>query len=396
MAETPFKISIPQALLDRLQQKLALTTLPNELDGSGWDYGAPLADVKRLVARWMDGYDWRHHEAQLNQLPQFTRPISVDGHGTLDIHYIHRKSEVEGAIPLLFVHGWPGIFLEGSRIVPLLTAKLDDHPSFHVVVLSLPGFGFSEGAKKPGFNIAQYAEIGNKLMLALGYNEYVTQGGDWGLAVTRRIAQLYGGKHSKAWHTNMVFGEPPADFDPTTLTPEQQAALARTEGLMKKGMGYRHQQSTKPQTLAYAMTDSPVGLLAWIYEKLVAWTDRYNWTDIEVLTWISIFYFSREGPVGSFRIYYEAMGNETMAMQAFREAPAPEIPLGLSHFPGDLVVVPKSWSRMMGNVVFDSEVHDAGGHFPAYEQPEALAGDLRQMFGKGGPAYGVVPGKSGY
>jgi hypothetical protein len=182
MAESPFKISVPDALLDRLHQKLALTTLPDELEGAGWEYGVPLADVKRLVARWSNGYDWRHHEAQLNRLPQFTRPISVDGHGTLTIHYIHQQSAVSGAIPLLFVHGCrlifscacfndssvilgPGSFLEARKIVPLLSEKSADHPSFHVVVLGLPGYGFSEGASKPGFDMAQYAEVRRRLTI---------------------------------------------------------------------------------------------------------------------------------------------------------------------------------------------------------------------------------------
>ncbi|KAJ7082960.1 Alpha/Beta hydrolase protein [Mycena epipterygia] len=397
MSESPFKISIPDATIDRLQQKLNLTTLPDELEGSGWDYGVPLADIKRLVARWRDGYDWRHHEAQLNAtLPQFTRPISVEGHGTLTIHYIHQRSEVSGAIPLLFVHGWPGSFLEGRKIVPLLTEKSQDQPSFHVVVLGLPGYGFSEAPSKKGFDMAQYAEVGNKLMLALGYNEYVTQGGDWGFPITRTIARLYGGKHSKAWHTNMVVGAPPADASESAaeLTPKEQAALERVKWFRSRGSGYSGQHSTQPQTLGYSLADSPVGLLAWIYEKLVCWTDNYPWDDDEVLTWISIFWFSRAGPAASIRIYFEA-GNRDIAKVFSVTEPRPTIPLGLSHFPKDVVVLPKSWSRGLGNIVYEAD-HESGGHFAAYEQPEALVDDLRKMFGKGGPAFGVVPGGPGY
>ncbi|KAJ7493130.1 Alpha/Beta hydrolase protein [Mycena galericulata] len=395
MSESPFKISIPDAALHRLRQKLELATLPDELEGAGWEYGVPLADVQRLVSHWLNGYDWRHHEAQINaELPQFTRPIHVDGHGTLAIHYVHQRSEVPGAIPLLFVHGWPGIFLETRKIVPMLCAKSDDHPSFHVVVLSLPGFGFSEGPSTKGFDVAQYAEVGNKLMLALGYNEYVTQGGDWGFLITRTIAELYGGKHSKAWHTNMIPGKPPADGSASSqeLTAKEQAGLARVQWLRSKGSGYSAQQSTQPQTLGYALADSPVGLLAWIYEKLVLWTDKYPWTDEEVLTWVSIFWFSRAGPTASFRIYFEA-GNHDMHNAFLTEMELP-IPLGVSRFAKDLGVFPKSWTLNLGEIVFDKE-HDGGGHFPAYEKPHELVGDLREMFGKGGPAFGVVPGRSG-
>ncbi|KAJ7034254.1 Alpha/Beta hydrolase protein [Mycena alexandri] len=400
MSESSFKVAVPDALLDRLQQKLKLTTLPDELEDAGWEYGVPLAIVKRLLARWRDGYDWRRHEAELNaSLPQFTRPISVEGHGTLTIHYVHQRSEVADAVPLLFVHGWPGSFIEGRKLVPLLTQKSADHPSFHVVVVSLPGFGFSQGALTKGFGLAQYAEVGNNLMLALGYDEYVTQGGDWGLTITRTIALRYGGKHTKAWHTNFAVGIPPdVSKSQIGLTAKEEAGLERTEWIQKKGMGYNLQQSTEPQTIGYSLSDSPVGLLAWIYEKLVLWSDEYPWDDDEVLTWVSIYWFSRSGPAASVRIYLEAR-DAFKSVNRFTGAelnsPPPAIPLGLSHFPKDIIVVPKSWSGQMGNVVYSKE-HDSGGHFAAYERPVELVDDLREMFGKGGPAFGVVPGKSGY
>ncbi|KAJ6571809.1 Alpha/Beta hydrolase protein [Mycena capillaripes] len=389
MTATPFKISIPDEKLKLLRAKLELTTFPDELADAGWEYGVPQADVRRLVSRWINGYDWKKHESQLNsELPQFTRDIEVEGHGTLNIHYVHKKNDIAQAVPLLFVHGWPGSFLEGRKLLPLLTQGTEDFPAFHVVILSLPGYGFSEGAHTKGFSIAQYAEVGNKLMLALGYNEYVTQGGDWGYAITRKIAKLYGGKHSKAWHTNMLMGEEPeATQEP--LTDKEKAGLERISWFRRRGMGYFHQQSTQPQTLGYSLADSPAGLLAWIYEKLVNWTDAYPWEDDEVLTWISIYWFSRAGPTASVRTYFEAEEN------AFSVRDPPTIPLGVSQFPKDLSVLPKSWTRGMGNIVFEEE-HDSGGHFAAYERPAYLANDLRKMFGKDGPAYGIVPGKSGY
>ncbi|KAJ7158310.1 Alpha/Beta hydrolase protein [Mycena crocata] len=407
MAETTFNISVSAEAISLLQQKLQLAIFPDELPEAGWEYGVPLTDLRRLVDRWANGYDWRKHEASLNsELPQFTRDIQVDGgYGTLNIHYLHKRSQTEHAIPLLFVHGWPGSFIEARKILPLLTGSFPARPSFHVVALSLPGYGFSEAPSKKDFGLDQYAEVCNKLMLALGYNEYVTQGGDWGFAITRRIASLYGPKHSKAWHTNFPIGQPPSlfsqplDFLSLLFKPfsaKEKAGIVRTQEFMTMGSGYMTEHATRPQTLGYSLADSPVGLLAWIYEKLVAWTDEYSWEDDEVLTWVSIFWFSRAGPAASLRIYFEvSQGNSETLNLLFRVREASTIPLGLSHFPKDIMVLPKSWSKRMGKVVFDRE-HEKGGHFAAYEQSETLAQDLWDMFGMGGPAFEVVTGRSGY
>ncbi|KAJ7149036.1 Alpha/Beta hydrolase protein [Mycena crocata] len=395
MSETPFNIAISDDKLTLLQRKLEMATFPDELEDAGWEYGVPLADVRRLIERWKNGYDWKKHESLLNaELPQFTQDIEVDGHGTLNIHYVHKRSEIAGAIPLLFVHGWPGSFLEGRKLLPLLTKGTDECPAFHLVIMSIPGYGFSQAPRTKGFDLDQYAEVGNKLMLSLGYNEYVTQGGDWGFPITCRIAKLYGGKHSKAWHTNMPIGDPPKSTPETPLTDKEKAGLERTSWFHRLGGGYLRQQSTQPQTLGYSLSDSPVGLMAWIYEKLVNWSDSHPWEDDEVLTWVSIYWFSRAGPTASLRIYFEA-GNRDMNSAFSVPEPRPTIPLGLSQFPRDILVFPKSWTREMGNIVYDGE-HESGGHFAAYERPEDLADDLRRMFGKGGPAFGVVSGKSGY
>ncbi|KAF5382510.1 hypothetical protein D9615_003064 [Tricholomella constricta] len=408
LGDSPFTIAVPDFQLSVLQQKLALATFPDELDDAGWTYGVPLADVKRLVKRWKDSYDWRKHEAALNtELPQFTRDIDVEGFGTLNIHYVHKKSEVDNAIPLLFVHGWPGSFIEVRKILPLLVEPSQDHPSFHVVTYSLPGYGFSAAPTRKGFGITQHAEVGHKLMLALGYDEYVTQGGDWGHFITRRIAHLHGPKHSKAWHTNMVIGTPPSlttrpllilsyllsSLPLLSYSARDKAGFARTQWFRTSGQGYFAEQSTRPQTLGYALADSPVGLLVWIYEKLVEWTDGYPWDDDEVLTWVSIYLFSRAGPAASLRIYYEAV-HPTDGFGSFPAVERTTIPVGYSHFPKELVVLPRSWTKT-SNVVFESE-HESGGHFAAHEKPQELVGDLRKMFGRGGGAFGVVKGKHGY
>ncbi|TFK48596.1 alpha/beta-hydrolase [Heliocybe sulcata] len=407
MTETPFSINVPDSDLDLLRRKLDLVRFPDELDGAGWDYGVPLADMKRLVSYWKDGFDWRKQEAELNELPHFLRDIEVGGFGGLSVHYLHQRSRQEGAIPLLFVHGWPGSFLEAKKVLPLLIEASPDHPSFHVVVLELPGYGFSEGVKQQGFVLTQYAEVGHKLMLSLGYNEYVTQGGDWGHIVTRRMAATYGPKHVKAWHTNVPFSDIPKPhrhpilflqlllhmFTPfSPYSAYEQRCLDQAKWTMDHGRGYAEEQATQPQTLGYFLADSPAGLLAWVYEKLVRWTDEYAWTDDEVLTWVSIYWFSRAGPASSIRIYYEGRKAGDLSLSK----PIQDVPLGVSYFPKDMGPVPKSWMRtLVGNVVFLEE-HDRGGHFAAYETPEALVGDLRKMFGKGGPAFGVVPGLTGY
>ncbi|TFK52704.1 alpha/beta-hydrolase [Heliocybe sulcata] len=406
MSERPYKIAVSDEELDVLQRKLNLVRLPDELDDVGWDYGVPLKEVKRLVARWKDGYEWRKHEKELNELPHLTRDVEVEGFGSLNIHYLHARSQVEGAIPLLFVHGWPGSFHEAARIIPLLTADSEDHPSFHVVAIGLPGFGFSEAPSKKGFAIAQYAETALNLMIALGYEKFVTQGGDWGYRVTRKMAAMYGGKHVQAWHTNHPVPDPPSFIRNPILafnhflhtwtpyspyTDAERRSLDRNKWFEQTQSGYFVEQSTQPQTLGYSLADSPVGLLAWMYEKLVHWTDKYEWDDDEVLTWVSIYWFSRAGPAASLRIYYEFMH----ASDSHDSTRVGSIPLGVSHFPAEIVSPPRSWIRTVGNVVFQSE-HTAGGHFAAFERPRELVDDLRKMYGRGGPAYGAVAGMHGY
>ncbi|KAH9846432.1 alpha/beta-hydrolase [Lenzites betulinus] len=400
--EQPFVLAVPDDDLALLRKKLDLVRFPDELDDAAWSYGVPLADMKRLVSHWVNGYDWRKSEAEINKLPMFTRDIDVHGFGTLNIHYVHQKSEVKNAIPLLFSHGWPGDFLEARKMLPLLTEKSPDHPSFHVVALSLPGFGFSEAPKKPGFAGRQYAEVFNKLMLSLGYNEYVYQGGDWGYILGLHAVTHYGHKHIKAWHTNVPsVGPPKLLSNPlvwlsswlSSSNNSSQAKHGNARNWRTKGMGYFMEQATQPQTIGYSLTDSPVGLLAWIYEKLVTWTDGYPWTDDEVLEWISIYWFSRSCPAAAGRIYYELTGQNTHDTKAGTKWMS--VPLGVSYFPGEIIPTIKAWSSMIGNIVFESE-HDKGGHFAAFEQPEKLAGDLWKMYGKGGPAHGVVFGKNGY
>jgi pimeloyl-ACP methyl ester carboxylesterase len=266
-----------------------------------------------------------------------------------------------------------------------------------VVAPSLPNFGFSEGVKKQGFTTKHYAEVCNNLMQELGYRQYVTQGGDWGALITRKMAIMYGGKTLRAFHTNLLSGRPPSKWTQpllywTPLSADEKRGAKRSEEFQKSGRAYFQIQATKPQTLGYGLADSPAGLLAWIYEKLVGWADAYPWTDDEILTWISIYWFSRAGPAASERIYYETMksGDHDRVLEVPRH-----VPMGASYFPGEFRYPPSSHVRAAAWVVHESR-HQKGGHFAAYEQPEALASDLRAMFGRDGPAFNVVKTATGY
>lgn len=242
-------------------------------------------------------------------------------------------------------------------------------------------------------------------MLDLGYSKYVTQGGDWGFYITRVMGLLYPDS-VLASHINMIRAQPPSFTSQPALalqhalTPYSEAekkGLERSDWFTTEGQGYRILQATKPQTLSYAFASSPVALLAWIYEKLHDWTDAYPWTDDEILTWVSIYYFSTAGPNAHIRIYYEASHNPTQLVPGRERAMEwiPRVKLGLAHFPREITVVPRVWGRTLGDVVHES-VSGKGGHFAAWERPDVISKDLQDMFGKKGPLYKIVPGKSGY
>jgi pimeloyl-ACP methyl ester carboxylesterase len=416
----PFTISIPDSDIADLKTRLSLARFPNELDSAAWDYGAPLADVQRLTSYWKDKFDWRRAEQKLNALPNFRTTITVQGFEPLKIHFLHRRSPVANAVPLLFVHGWPGSFIEVTKMLDELALASSSRPestgskitaaapAFHIVAPSLPNFGFSEGPTRKGFAITQYAEACHKLMLQLGYSEYATQGGDWGYYITRAISLHYPA-HCKATHVNFDQGEAPSLLRHPTLaiqhaltpyTPAEKAGLQRTTWFLRESSGYRAQQATRPQTLGYSLQDSPVGLLAWVYEKLHDWSDAYPWTDDEVCTWVSIYWFSTAGPAASLRIYYESTHEwddaaRRVTRDRTREYIGGGVKLGLTHAPREVRVLPATWTRTQGDVVFERG-HDKGGHFFAWERPDDLIADLRDMFGKNGGAYNVVKGKDGY
>lgn len=404
MAVTPFKIAVPEHKVARLKQKLAAVDFPDEIENVGWDRGAPLADVKRLVKYWHDEFDWRQAEAELNQMPQYMTTVQIDGFDPIELHFVHAKSPNPNAVPLLFSHGWPGSFDEASKILPLLLDGGSGQPSFDVVVPSLPNYGFSSRVGKPGFGCREMAMVLNKLMVdVLGYREYATQGGDLGYPVTRYLGKLFPG-NCKASHYNLTFANAPSEaafpdlYKTDQATPRTDAELAglqRSKWFQTEGQGYYAEHSTKPHTIGYSLTDSPVGLLAWIYEKLHDWSDDYPYTDYEVCKWVSIYWFSRAGPAATLHIYYELAHPSDPAVQEVTHGYLKDVKIGSSQFPRDLFVVPPLWNQTLGDLVLN-KVHASGGHFAAYEKPRELVADLREMFGKDGGAYAVVGSKTGY
>lgn len=299
-------------------------------------------------------------------------PVKVKGFGDINIHYLHQPSTEPDAIPLLFVHGWPGSYLEVEKMLPLLRQS-NQGVSFHVVAPSLPNFGWSESPKKTGFGLSQYAEVCDQLMQQLGYSKYVTQGGDWGFYITRAIGLRFP-QRCMASHINMIranqptFTKHPLLALQHALTPYSEAdrkGFERSEWFATEGSGYRVLQCTKPQTIGYALHDSPVALLAWIYEKLHDWTDEYPWSDKEILTWVSIYYFSTAGPAASVRIYYEAIHPPPGGISRERtQEHIPKVKLGLCHSPRELSLVPSTWARTLGPVVYEDR-KTRGGHFAA-------------------------------
>ncbi|KAJ5143634.1 uncharacterized protein N7515_002421 [Penicillium bovifimosum] len=431
---TPYNIAVSDEKLQQLHQKLENASFPDELDASGWDMGVPLQDIKRLVGVWREKYDWRAQEAKLNeQLTQFTVRIEVDGFGELDIHTVHHRSGHSKAVPLLFIHGWPGSFLESTKLIPLLTKNDGDGPAFDVVAPSLPNFGFSQGVKKvyqfPSMNAVKYiltikperATKNTARLICLYESEpanpqAVIQGGDWGSMIARTMSQFYP-QHTQAIHLNFIPVVPPYPwrspfqfFKSVLSVPfsaKDRAFIARTVGYITHGNAYMKQQETRPQTLGYGLHDSPVGLLAWIYDKMHTWTDKYPWTDEEILTWVSVYYFSTAGPMASTRIYHEASApkrddNEAkgdlkyMALDKVLAVTAPHnVRFAVAQFREEIIQWPMPWYRAIGNVVQETEF-DRGGHFAAWEVPELLAADLKKFLGNKGPAYGAVTDRDGY
>jgi epoxide hydrolase len=364
----PFRIEVPDEALAELRERLARTRWPADPAGLGWDHGAPLAHVRALAERWRDGYDWRAWEARLNAWPQFV--TEIDG---TRIHAAHVRSPEPDALPLLISHGWPGSIAEFLDIVaPLADPRAhggDPGDAFHLVLPSLPGFAWSGPAPDTGWAPRRIASAFATLMERLGYGRYGAQGGDWGSSISRWIGADHPDRVAGV-HLNMLSGAVPAEDD-GSLTDAERARWEQGKAFRRDGYGYYALQSTKPQTLAYALTDSPVGQLAWIAEKYEAWTDAP--LDAEaILTQASIYWLT--GTAGSSaQIYLEHVraGGRGGVIEV-------DVPVGVAVFPKDLTPPIRRFALGM-NIVRWTEMPQ-GGHFAAMEEPELLVEDIRAFF----------------
>jgi pimeloyl-ACP methyl ester carboxylesterase len=371
----PFRIDISQADLDDLADRLAHTRWPDELPGAGWEAGVPLGYLKDLAAYWRTDYDWRAHEARLNEFPQFTTVI--DGQ---NVHFLHVRSPEPGALPLVITHGWPGSVVEFMKIIGPLTDPArhggDPADAFHVVAPSLPGFGFSTPLAAPGWDTSRVAQAWAELMHRLGYHRYGAQGGDTGSVVSPELGRI-DPDHVIGVHVNNLGTFPSGDpSELAGLTQADQARLALMTTWGSDMTGYAIVQSTRPQTLSYGLTDSPAGQLAWIVEKFKEWTDPSaslpeDAVDRDlILTDVSVYWLT--GTAGSAaRIYYEGA-------RAWGQArPKSPVPTAVAVFPNDLTIRPLA--ERDHNVVHWAEF-SRGGHFAAMEAPDLLVGDVRDFF----------------
>ena len=372
-AVTPFEVHVPEAALDDLKRRLAKTRWPDKEPVADWSQGVPLAKARALVEYWHASYDMRRIERRLNSVPQYR--TQIDG---LGIHFLHVPSKHPNALPIILTHGWPGSVIEFLKVIEPLTnptahgGNADD--AFHVVVPSLPGFGFSDKPAERGWGLPRIARAWTLLMKRLGYTNWVAQGGDWGAGVSTWMAKQHV-EGLKAIHLNLpILFPPPIEGEPSA---EEKAALAKLAAFRDNGQGYSRLQSTRPETIGYSLADSPVGQCAWIYEKLAQWTDTNNEPERELsrdemLDNISLYWFTNTG-ASSARIYFESFGTDFSRQQL-------DIPVGVSVYPGELYRPLKIWGERTYSKLFYWNEVPKGGHFAALEQPELFVAELRKCF----------------
>jgi pimeloyl-ACP methyl ester carboxylesterase len=380
MSIEDFQIKTPESDLTDLKERLSRTRWLNEVSNSGWSQGTNLSYLKELVAYWENEFDWRLQEAKLNQFRHFRADV-----GGIKLHFIHEKGKGPRPIHLTLIHGWPSSFAEMLKVIPQLTDPGahggDPSDNFDVVVPSLPGYGYSDAPRESGMSIWRAADLIHQLMQSdLGYSKYVASGGDWGAYATSYLGHRYA-VQIPAIHLSFVPGgiNPEISSSDVPLSRAELDLLAHRQKWTQDEGGYEHLQSTKPQTLAYALHDSPVGLAAWILEKLSSWSDCEGnietvFTKDEILTTISIYWFTRT--IGSsVRLYYETQQNPWTLSPGQRI----ETPTGIAVFPAELSVPPREWADRIYNVQQWTEM-PRGGHFAAAEQPDLLVKDIRAFF----------------
>ena len=358
---TPFTIAVPQAVLDDLRERLARTRFPDQPPGAPWAYGTDLGYLRELVSYWQTRYDWRKHEAELNGFRQFTAPVAG-----ISVHFLHEEGRGPSPLPLILSHGWPGSVWEFHKIIPMLTDPArfggDARDAFTVVAPSLPGYGFSFAPGQARFGITEIADAWAQLMTdVLGYRRFAAQGGDWGGFITSRLGAAYP-ERLAGIHVNLLSLR--RDLPrPDKPTPEERAYLDDLGKWLREVTGYQWIQGTKPQTLAYGLTDSPAGLAAWIVEKFRTWSDcggdvERSFSKDELLTNVMLYWVT--GAIGSsfWRI---------------------EVPTAYADFPKEIIRPPRSWAERVYNIKRWT-VMPSGGHFAALEEPRLLAEDIRAFF----------------
>ena len=374
-AIVPYKISIDEGVINDLKVRLARTRFPDEIPGTGWEYGTDLNYLKGLVAYWRNGFDWRAAERRLNELEQFT--TTIDG---VQIHFIHQKSKDPKAMPLAITHGWPGSIFEFSKVIGPLTdpERTGGKPgdAFNVVAISLPGFGFSGHPATRGYSPERMAKIIATLMARLGYTKYGVQGGDWGGIISRLVA-LNDAEHVAGLHLNFCVSGAPSEGDPNEGIPREQLVLMESRNkFMENERAYQQLQATKPQTLGFGLTDSPAGLAAWIVEKFRAWCDcdgnvEKKFSKDDLLTNITI-YWATQTATSSARIYFE---NRVASPNQGKVS----VPTACAVFPKEIVAPPRRWLESRYNLTRYT-VMPRGGHFAALEEPQLLVDDIRTFF----------------
>ncbi len=374
----PFKLSVPEPVLEDLRQRLLNTRLPDEPPLDPWSTGTSVAYLKKLLAYWLDGYDWRAQEAQLNAFRQFTVPLAG-----IDVHFIHEEGKGPNPMPLLLCHGWPGSVMEFQKLLPMLTdpARFGGDPAdaFSVIAPSLPGYVFSFKPGQRRFSIEDIAETFAALMTdVIGYQRFGAQGGDWGAFVASRLGFAFPDRMIGIHLNLLAVRRDPKMVD--ALTPEEKVFLEQLNHFLKEETGYQWIQGTRPTTLAFALTDSPAGLAAWLLEKFRTWTDcdgnpENALTRDEMLTGIMLYWVT--GAIGSsFWPYYARMHGPW----PIPAGSTVDVPTGYVEFPKEILRPPRSMGERMYTDIRRWTVMPKGGHFAALEQPEALAAEIRAFF----------------
>jgi epoxide hydrolase len=372
----PFRLEVPQAELDDLRERLARTRWPSELPGQGWSRGVPLDYLRELAEYWRTSYDWREHEARLNELSQFT--TTIDG---ANVHFLHVRSAEPDALPLIMTHGWPGSIVEFLDVIGPLTDPRahggDAADAFHLVIPSIPGFGLSGPTSEPGWSAARVGVAFAELMSRLGYDRYGAQGGDEGAIISPDIGRAAPdqvvGVHVNAASVGFMPFPPLEESELAELSEAERARVERIAVYMDDGSGYAQIQSTRPQTLAYGLTDSPVGQLAWIMERFQDWTHAELPEDAvdrdRMLTNVMLYWLT--GTAGSSaNSYYEDKHSGAW--------PQPSgVPTGVAVFAEDISI--RRYAEQSNDIVHWSDF-DRGGHFAAMEAPDLLVGDVREFF----------------